>query len=245
MGPPIIEFEDVSVRYRVPRAPSRSLKEYAIRRLQGHAGYDYRWALRGVSLQVHQGEILGVIGANGAGKSTLLKLVAQVLSPTTGRVRVRGLVASILELGAGFDHELTGRENVFLSGAILGLSRGEIAARFDRIVDFADLAEWIDLPLRTYSTGMVTRLGFAVATDVDADVLIVDEALSVGDGEFRARADERMQTLCKRMEAVLIASHSMEDVVRSCHRVAWLDRGVLHAVGSPLEVVTQYKSSWD
>lgn len=244
MGPPIIEFEDVSVRYRVARAPSRSLKEYAIRRLHGRAGYDDRWALRAVSLEVHQGEMVAVIGANGAGKSTLLKLVARVLSPTTGRVRVRGLVASILELGAGFDPELTGRENVFLGGAILGLSRADIAVRFRRIVDFADLTECIDLPLRTYSTGMVARLGFAVATDVDANILLVDEILSVGDGEFRARAEERIQSLCKRMDAVLIASHSMEDVLRTCHRVAWLDHGVLQALGSPPDVVTRYQSSW-
>jgi ABC-2 type transport system ATP-binding protein/lipopolysaccharide transport system ATP-binding protein len=244
MGSPIIEFEDVSVRYRVARGPSRSLKEYAIRRLHGRGGYDDRWALRGVSLEVYQGEMIGVIGANGAGKSTLLKLVAQVLSPTAGRVRVRGLVAPILGLGAGFDPELTGRENVFLGGAVLGVSRADIAMRFRRIVDFADLTECIDLPLRTYSTGMVARLGFAVATDVDANILLLDEVLSAGDGEFRARAEDRIQSLCKRMDAVLIASHSMEEVLRTCHRVAWLDHGVLRALGSRHDVVAQYQSSW-
>jgi ABC-2 type transport system ATP-binding protein/lipopolysaccharide transport system ATP-binding protein len=244
MGSPIIEFENVSVRYRVARRPSHSLKEYAIRRMQGRAGYDDRWAMRGVSLEVHQGEMIGVIGANGAGKSTLLKLVAQVLYPTSGRVRVRGLVAPILELGAGFDPELTGRENVFLGGAILGLSRADVATRFRQIVDFADLTECIDLPLRTYSSGMVARLGFAVATEVDANILLVDEILAVGDGEFRGRAEDRMQSLCKRMDAVLIASHNMEEVLRSCHRAAWLDHGVLRAFGSPHDVVAQYRSSW-
>jgi ABC-type polysaccharide/polyol phosphate transport system ATPase subunit len=244
MASPIIEFQDVSVRYRVARRPSHSLKEYAIRRLQGRGGYDDRWALREVNLEVHQGEMIGIIGNNGAGKSTLLKLVAQVLSPTAGRVRVRGLVAPILDIGAGFDSELTGRENVFLGGAVLGLTRSDIATRFRRIVDFADLTEYIDQPLRTYSTGMIARLGFAVATDVDANILLLDEVLSVGDGEFRARAEDRIHSLCKRMDAVLIASHIMEEVLRTCHRVAWLDHGALRAVGPQHDVVAQYQSSW-
>ena len=242
-GEALIRIEDVSVRYRLPRERISSFKDYAIRWLKREIAYDERWALRAVSLEVRRGEVFGIIGPNGAGKSTLLKLIARVLRPTSGRVRVRGRVAPLLELGAGFDYELTGRENVYLNGAILGFSRADIAARMNRIVEFAGLRESIDLPIRTYSTGMTARLGFAVATDVPADILIVDEVLAVGDAEFQARSRERMDALRGAGEAVLLVSHGLQTILESCQRAAWLDHGRVMAVGPADEVVYRYQTS--
>ena len=237
----MILVEDVSVRYRIPRERVVSIKDYAIRKVKGKIAYDEFWALKGVSLTVRRGETVGIIGPNGAGKSTLLKLVAGVLRPSEGRVRVKGRVAPLLELGAGFDHELTGRENVFLNGTILGFRTADIAERFDRIVDFAGIRDFIDMPLRTYSTGMVARLGFAVATDVQPDVLILDEVLSVGDEEFQRASAARLETLRRDGDAILMVSHGLDSVARLCHRVAWLDHGVLRAVGPSEEIVEQYR----
>jgi ABC-2 type transport system ATP-binding protein len=239
----VINLEEVSVCYRLPRERIVSIKDYAIRRLKGQLRFDEFWALREVSLKVYRGETLGIIGHNGAGKSTLLKLVAQVLKPTAGRVRGRGRVAPLLELGAGFDGELTGRENVYFNGTLLGSTEADMRRRFDRIVDFAGVRDFIDSPLRTYSTGMVARLGFAVATDVQPDVLILDEILAVGDQEFQSRSAARLQELRERGDAILLVSHSLDAVSRLCHRVAWLDHGRLRAIGPPDDVIAQYKES--
>ena len=239
---PVIRLEKVSVRYRLPRERISSVKDYAIRRLKRQIQYDEFWALRDLSLEVRRGETLGIIGRNGAGKSTLLKVVARVLRPTRGRVRVRGRVAPLLELGAGFDDELTGRDNVFLNGTILGFSQADMESRFDRIVDFAGVREFIDLPLRTYSTGMAARLGFAIATDEPAQVLLLDEVLSVGDEEFQRKSAARMAELRQQGDAILMVSHSLESVRTLCHRVAWLERGELRALGTPEEVIAEYKN---
>jgi ABC-2 type transport system ATP-binding protein/lipopolysaccharide transport system ATP-binding protein len=238
---PVVRLENVSVRYRLPRERIISIKEYAIRRLKGQITFDDFWALRDVSLEVRKGETLGIIGPNGAGKSTLLKLVARVQRPTEGRVWVRGRVAPLLELGAGFDPELTGRENVYLNGTVLGFRESDIAERFDRIVDFAGIRDFIDLPLRTYSTGMVARLGFAIATDVQPDVLIVDEVLSVGDEDFQRKSGARLEELRRQGDAILLVSHGLDSVKRLCHRVAWLEHGRLRAVGDPADIVEQYR----
>ena len=240
---PVVRLDDVSVRYRLPRERITSVKDYAIRLLKGQIVYDEFWALRNVTLEVRRGETLGIIGRNGAGKSTLLKVVARVLRPTKGRVRVRGRVAPLLELGAGFDSELTGRDNVFLNGTILGHSAADIERRFDRIVDFAGVRDFIDLPLRTYSTGMATRLGFAIATDVQPEVLLLDEVLSVGDAEFQVKSAGRMQELRQQGDAILMVSHGLESVRRLCHRVAWLERGELRALGAPDEVIAEYQKT--
>ncbi len=236
-----IRLEDVSVRYKVTPERINSLKEYVLRRAQRRLAHTEFFALRDVTLEVHRGEALGVIGRNGAGKSTLLKVVSRVIRPTAGRVWVRGRVAPLLELGAGFHPELTGRENVFLNGALLGHTQREIQERFQQIVDFADIGEFIDAPLRTYSTGMVARLGFAVATAWVPDILILDEVLSVGDAEFQIKSSERIQQMRAEGATVLLVSHSGEAVQANCDRAIWLDRGQLIAQGSANSVTQQYR----
>jgi lipopolysaccharide transport system ATP-binding protein len=224
----------------MPQERIPSFKEYAIRWAKGQIRFQEFWALQGVSIAVQPGEVFGVIGPNGAGKSTLLKVVARVLRPTRGRVRIAGRVAPLLELGAGFDMELTGRENIFLNGAILGFNRTDIERRFDRIVDFAGLAEFIDAPLRSYSTGMVARLGFSVATDVRPEILIVDEILAVGDAEFQARSFERIQSFQAEGATILLVSHSLGRVEEMCSRALWLNHGQVVALGPAKAVVDRY-----
>ncbi len=237
----VIRLEDVSVRYRVPHERIGTFKEYVIRRLQRRVSHDEFWALRGVDLQVGQGEVFGIIGRNGAGKSTLLKVVARVLRPTIGRVWVRGRVAPLLEVGAGFHSELTGRENVFLNGTLLGFTWREMRAKFDRIVDYAELWEFIDAPLRTYSSGMVARLGFAIATDAKPDVLIVDEVLAVGDEAFQHKSAARMNEFREQGATILLVTHNMANVRAMCQRAAWLERGQVLALGSAEQVAAQYQ----
>lgn len=241
--PPAIELEGVSVRYRLPHERIPSIKEYAIRRIRRGIVYDDFWALNRVSLRVGRGEAVGLVGANGSGKSTLLKVVARVLRPTLGRVRVAGRVAPLLELGTGFDYELTGRENVYLNGAMLGQSQRDLRARFDRIVEFAGLWNFIDAPLRTYSTGMVARLGFAIATDVRPEILIVDEVLSVGDAEFRQKSSDRIAAFRSAGATILLVSHSMETVAELCDQAVWLRAGQVQAAGPAAGVIDQYHAS--
>jgi ABC-type polysaccharide/polyol phosphate transport system ATPase subunit len=238
---PVVKLGGVSVRYRMAQERIPSLKEFFIRKIKGHIKYQSFWALNEVHLEIMQGEVFGIIGPNGAGKSTLLKVIARVLRPTKGSVYVRGLVSPLLELGAGFDNELTGRENIYLNGAILGFSKANIDNRVDRIIDFAGLRNFIDAPLRTYSTGMIARLGFAVATDVRPDILIVDEILSVGDGEFQTRSFERIQNFKAEGTTILLVSHSLGRVEEMCSRVMWLDHGKIVSLGSAKSVVEEYK----
>lgn len=236
----VIRLEGVSVNYRVPREYVASLKEHAIRWVQRRLQYDNFLALEAVNLEVRRGDVVGIIGRNGAGKSTLLKVIARVLRPTHGRVVVHGRVAPLLEFGAGFHPELTGRENVFLNGALLGFSRAEMQAKFDRIVDFAELWNFIDAPLRTYSSGMIARLGFAIATDVDPDVLIVDEILGVGDTEFQQKSAERINNFHKAGVTFLLVSHSLDIVRNLCNKAVWLDSGQVVAMGSADQVIESY-----
>ncbi len=235
-----IRLEDVSVRYEVTPERINSLKEYVLRRAQRRLTRKEFFALRDVSLEMRRGETLGIIGRNGAGKSTLLKVISRVIRPTEGCVWVRGRVAPLLELGAGFHPELTGRENVFLNGTLLGHPRSEIEERFQEIVDFAEIWEFIEVPLRTYSTGMIARLGFAVATAWAPDILILDEILSAGDAEFQLKSSERIQRIRGEGATVLLVSHSLDAVKEMCDRVAWLERGRIHALGSTEMVSALY-----
>jgi len=239
---PAIQMEDISVCYRLPREHIRSIKEYAIRRLKRSLVYDDFWALTDVDLTVNRGEVLGIIGRNGAGKSTLLKVVARVLRPTRGRIRIMGRVSPLLELGAGFNFELTGRENTYLYGTILGFSRKDIDDRFDRIMDFAGLGEFIDSPLRTYSSGMVARLGFSIATDQPPEILIIDEILSVGDAEFQKKSRERIDSFKGTETTILLVSHSLQEIIKMCDRAVWFSQGQLVDQGNPEEIVAKYQA---
>ena len=236
-GDPGIRLDAVSLRYRVPLERIPSFKEYAIRWIRRDLHFQEFWALREVTLRIDRGEVVGVVGANGAGKSTLLKAIARVIPPTTGRVRVWGRVAPLLELGAGFDYELTGRENVYLNGTILGLGRRDVRSRIDEIVAFAGIGAFADAPVRTYSSGMVARLGFAIATSVDAEILLIDEVLSVGDAEFRRRSADRIEEFRRRGKTIVVVSHDPDAIQRLCSRAVRLDRGALVADGAPAEVL--------
>jgi len=245
---PSIRFDGVSKKYRVTGSRYRSLREEltrAARRLNPFAwagGEAHRelWALKDVSFEVPPGQALGIIGPNGAGKSTLLKLIAGITLPTRGRIEVRGRVASLIEVGAGIHPELTGRENIYLNGTLLGMSRPEIAAKFDSIVEFAELAPFIDMPVKRYSSGMFIRLGFAVASSLEPDVLLVDEVLSVGDIAFQRKSSERMRQLLQGGRTVLLVSHNLPVIQSACERVLLLLNGQVAAAGPPEEVVRGY-----
>jgi homopolymeric O-antigen transport system ATP-binding protein len=236
-----VRLEAVSVRYRVPSERIRTFKEYFIRRLKGEVKMHTFWALQDVALNVNRGEVFGLVGINGAGKSTLLKVVARVLRPTKGRVIVRGRVAPLLELGAGFHPELTGQENIFLNGALLGFSHREMQEKYDQIVEFSELGQFINAPIRTYSSGMYARLGFSVATASEPDILIVDEVLSVGDEAFQQKCAARIDAFRQRGTAILLVSHNMGTIESMCQRAAWLDHGNLKAIGEPVDVIRAYR----
>lgn len=241
MNETMIKVEGLSLRYRIVKERPRTLQEYVIRLLKGkrleHEGF---WALKDVSIEVKKGETLGIIGPNGAGKSTFLKVIASVLRPTEGSVTVRGRIAPLIELGAGFDMELTGVENIYLNASILGLSRREIKEKFERIIEFSELGDFIHSPLKSYSSGMVARLGFSIATEVEPDILIIDEVLAVGDERFRKKCDERIRSFKDKGVTILFVSHNVSEVKRLCDNVLWLDRGVQRMCGKSEDVVNEY-----
>ena len=237
----VIHMKGVSVRYRVPSERIRSIKENAIRLMRRKIQMRTFWALNDVGLDVYPGETFGLVEVNGAGKSTMLKVIARVLRPTKGRVIVRGKVAPLLELGAGFHLELTGRENIFLYGALLGFTNREMKEKFDQIIEFSELGEFINAPIRTYSSGMYARLGFSVATAREPDVLIVDEVLSVGDEAFQKKCMDRIENFRKNGAAIILVSHNMTTIQAMYQRVAWLDHGVLKAIGEPDRVIQSYR----
>jgi len=240
---PVIVLEKISVRYRAQEVRIRTFKEYAIQLLKRNVRFKEFRALNNVDLQVNEGEIVGVIGRNGAGKSTLLKVIARVLIPTEGRVRLKGRVSPLLELGAGFHPELTGRENIFLNGTLLGHSRREIEARLPEIIEFAELDAFIDSSLRTYSSGMIARLGFSIATTWRPEILILDEILSVGDEAFRTKCKTRMAKYRDEGTSTLLVDHDMKTIGTLCSRAIWLDHGEAKATGPAKEVVDLYRQS--
>ncbi len=227
--------------FRIYQQRSSTLKQAILRR--GHDVFEEFWALRDVSFEVPAGTTLGLIGANGAGKSTMLKVLARVLVPDKGAVRVEGRVSALLELGAGFHPELTGRENVYLNGTILGMSQSELDRRFDDIVAFAGIEHAIDNAVKTYSSGMQARLGFSVAVAIEPDILIVDEVLAVGDEEFQRRSLERMNELRSGGRTAILVSHGLTQVQQVCDSVVWLDHGQVRATGPAEEVINEYLRS--
>jgi ABC-2 type transport system ATP-binding protein/lipopolysaccharide transport system ATP-binding protein len=226
--------------YRLARQRIPSLKEYAIHWLKGSLSYEKLWALQDVSFTLDRGEIVGIVGRNGAGKSTLLKVISGVLKPTRGRSECRGVVAPILELGTGFDYELTGVENIYLNAMLLGRTRREIDRVREEIVEFSGLSEFINSPIRNYSSGMLARLGFSIATAWVPDLLILDEVLAVGDARFFHRCEERMEHFRSLGTTTLMVSHDTESVRSHCRRAIWLDRGRVQADGTASQVLDRY-----
>lgn len=237
---PIVEATEVQLAYRRPRHRVGSLKQAAISAAKRRLEFEDWLALDGVSFTLGAGEVLAVLGRNGAGKSTLLKVLARVLPPTSGRVIVRGHVAPMIELGAGFNPELTAAENVVLYGTLLGRTPREMRERIGAIAEWADLTEHMDVPLRAYSSGMVARLGFAVATDVTPELLLIDEVLSVGDADFRERSAARTQDIMGSGAAVVLVTHDIEAARSLATRAMWLDRGKVRAMGDVHEVADAY-----
>ncbi|MBR2582629.1 MAG: ABC transporter ATP-binding protein [Oscillospiraceae bacterium] len=240
----MIEAEDLSMRFNLGIERGFSLKQWFVdaprRKIRERNEF---WALRSGSFSVRRGEVVGLVGANGAGKSTLLKLVAGVMKPTEGSVRCGGTVCPMIELGAGFDPQLTARENIYLNGAIMGYSRAFLESRFDAIVDFSELRSFLDVPVQSFSSGMTARLAFSIAVQVDPEILIVDEILSVGDAAFQAKSEEKMLQMIRGGTTVLFVSHSVEQIRKLCSRALWLERGVLREAGDCDTVCGHYLTS--
>lgn len=238
----VIRFENVSMYFRKSTQKVTSFKEYIIKKMKKQLVYEEFVALNNINLDIQEGEVVGFVGLNGAGKSTLLKVVSGVQKPTKGNITVNGKVSPLLELGAGFDNDLTGRENIFLNGLILGYNRKFIESKLDEVIDFAELREFIDTPIKNYSSGMKARLGFSIATVSIPEILIVDEVLSVGDGRFKKKSEARMLELIESDATVLFVSHSLEQMRRLCTKVVWLEKGKIKMVGSTQEVCDKYES---
>ena len=243
MSEPIIKVNNVSMRFNLAREKVDSLKEYLIKALKGKLQFDEFWALEDVSFEVNKGESVGLIGLNGSGKSTMLKIIARVLKPTKGSVEVNGSVAPLIELGAGFDFDLTGMENIYLNGALLGRSRKMMDEVLEDIIEFSELRDFMDVPMKNYSSGMLSRLAFAIATSGKADILIVDEVLAVGDFRFQQKCMDRIRKMMAEGTTVLFVSHSIEQVEELCDRVVWLKSGHLNMQGDAKEICAVYKQS--
>lgn len=237
---PVIEFEKVSKAFRLSRERPTSFQEWFVSLPRRKQPTQLFWALRDVSFTIYRGDHVGIIGANGAGKSTLLKLISRILKPDTGRIRVNGRVTALLELGAGFHPDLTGRENVFLNGAFMGMTAREIRKKLDAIVEFAEIGDFIDAPVRDYSSGMYLRLAFSVAAHLEPDILLLDEVFAVGDQAFQKRSQERIHELRKRGVTILFVSHSMEAILQICERAIWLENGRVRAIGDASSVSAAY-----
>ena len=241
----IIEVNNVTMRFNLAEEKTDSLKEYFVKLLSGKLHYNEFVALKNVSFAIERGDAVALIGQNGSGKSTTLKVVAGVMYPTEGTVAVRGSIAPLIELGAGFDSELTARENIYLNGAILGFNRDFMNEHFDDIVEFAELQAFLDVPLKNFSSGMVARLGFAIATMVRTDILIVDEVLAVGDARFQEKCKQKISELLAAGTTLLFVSHSAEQVKEVCKKAIWLDHGVIMAYGETEEVYAKYEEKYE
>jgi homopolymeric O-antigen transport system ATP-binding protein len=238
-----IRLENITQRFRVIQERPDTLRELFSTFFRHESTYHDFDAVKNVSFEVPKGQMLGLIGRNGSGKSTLLKIIAGVYRPTAGTVQVRGTVAPLIELGAGFHHELTGRENILINGLLMGYSKREMQQREERIIDFADIGDFIDSPVKQYSSGMYMRLAFSVATEIDPEILLIDEILAVGDAPFRQKCFERLQAFRDAGKTIVFVTHSMEQVKAHCDRAILIDRGSIMAAGLPREVVSIYENS--
>jgi ABC-2 type transport system ATP-binding protein len=238
-----VQVADVSLAYRLARNRAGTFKEFAIQMLRRQVTIEKLWAVQHASFEVKRGEVFALIGPNGAGKTTLMKVVARVLPPTDGRVIVRGSLAPMISLGAGFNPELTGYENIVLYGTLLGRDPRDMRESAARIADWAGLTDFMDVPVRSYSSGMLARLGFSIASDIDPDVLVVDEVLAVGDEAFQHKSFDRMMAMMNSGTAVLLVTHQLDKVLEMADRVLWLDKGRVRMIGEPEEVVGLYRES--
>jgi len=242
MDEPIIQLNNVSVVFDLHKERVSGLKEYIIKRLKRELKSEKFYALNGIDLSLSKGDIFGILGNNGAGKSTLLKVIAGILAPTGGKIVTRGNIAPLIELGAGFDMELTARENIYLNGAILGYSRKFIDSKFEDIVNFAEIHEFLDVPLKNYSSGMVARIGFSIATITEPDILIVDEILSVGDYRFQKKCEERIKSMMSEDTTVILVSHQIDQIRNMCNKAVLLDKGKIIYSGTAEDVCDYYIS---
>ena len=231
------------MRFNLARERVDNIKEWVVRKIRGNnSAIDEFWALKDITFDIPKGDSFALIGSNGSGKSTLLKIISGILTPTTGSVKVNGPIAPLIELGAGFDMELTGRENIFLNGAVLGHSKKLMLEKYDEIMDFSELKEFEDVPVKNYSSGMLARLGFSIATIVKPDILIVDEILAVGDQAFQAKCHKRMEDMMSGGTTVILVSHSEYDVKRVCKHSAWIEKSKLNAIGETEKVFDVYNN---
>ncbi len=237
----VLEVNDVSMKFNLSKERVDNLKEYIIRSLKGQMQYNEFWALKHVSFQVEQGDRVAILGTNGAGKSTILKIIAGVFKPTEGSVKRHGRLVPLLELGAGFDKQYTGAENIYLYSAMLGLEKKFVQEKFDEIVKFSELKDFINVPLKNYSSGMRSRLGFSIATTVAPDILILDEVLSVGDAKFKKKSEKKIKSMMADGVTVLFVSHSLKQVKRICNKAIILDHGELVGAGDIDDMIAVYK----
>lgn len=244
MAQPIIEVKNVSMMFNRSSEKIDSIKEYFVRLMKHQLMFEEFWALKDVNLTIEKGDAVGIVGLNGSGKSTLLKIIAGVMKPTKGTIRVCGSVAPMIELGAGFDVDLSARENIYLNGAVLGYSRDEMNQKAESILDFAELWDFVDVPLKNYSSGMVARLGFSIATAHTPDVLIVDEVLGVGDYKFQEKCEKRIHEIVETDATVLFVSHSIQQVEKLCKHVLWLEKGRQIMYGDVMNVCQRYMETY-
>ena len=240
----MVKVDNVGIRFNLAKERVDSLKEYFLKFSKGTLKFEEFWALDGVSLEIEKGDFYGLVGINGSGKSTLLKSVAGVFKPTRGKITVNGTIAPLIELGAGFDMDLTARENIFLNGAVLGFSKDHMLEKFDDIVDFSELHDFLDVPLKNYSSGMVARIAFAIATATRPDILIADEILAVGDYAFQEKCEKRMQELLDAGTTVIFVSHSIEQVKRMCNKATWIEKGKVIMSGDAETVCDAYSQKY-
>ena len=242
MGKEALIVDNVSMKFNLSSEKVDNIKEYMIKSIKHQISYDEFWSLRNVSFTMNKGERMGILGLNGAGKSTLLKVISGVYKPTEGKVIRHGKVVPLLELGAGFDQQYTGKENIFLYGTVLGYTKGYLEEKYDEIVEFSELGKFIDVPIKNYSSGMKSKLGFSIATIANPDILILDEVLSVGDAKFRKKSEAKIMQLMEGGTTVLFVSHSLAQVRRICDRAMILDHGTLKAIGGIDEISNQYEA---
>jgi ABC-type polysaccharide/polyol phosphate transport system ATPase subunit len=241
-----VKFEDVSMKMNLAKEKVESLKEYFIRfATRRTVPVEEFYALKDISFEIKKGDSFAIVGSNGSGKSTTLKLISKIYSPTTGSVRVNGNVAPMIELGAGFDMDLTARENIYLNGAVLGYSREFMSGKFDEIMDFSELIDFVDVPLKNYSSGMQARLGFAIATIIKPEILVIDEILSVGDAHFQEKCQKKMEDMMSDHATLILVSHSIKQILDMCHNAIWINKGHLMASGSAKEVCAEYMANKD